>query len=126
MRNGTDGFRISGKDASMQQGNLFGLFLATLIGEELGRICDECRGVCATVLGEINGLVVGFLGQPISPEAAFKFETSLADRLREVGRRIVEVVYNHIESDDAESMPQRTEWDGQEYSRKNHQTNNRG
>jgi hypothetical protein len=110
----------------MQNSNVFGLFLATLIAGEVGRVCEECRGVCATLLDEIHRLVVGFLGQPISPEATFEFETSLAGQFREVCRRIVEVVYNRIEADDARSMPQRMEWEGHEYSRKNHKTNNRG
>ena len=110
----------------MQNSNLCGLFLATLIGGDFGQVCEECREACEGLQDKIDGLVVGFLSQPITPERTFEFETSLAEESREVCRRIVEVVYNRIEGVDAESMPRRTEWDGQEYSRKSQKTNNRG
>jgi len=110
----------------MQDSNLCGLFVATLIGGEFGRICEECREACAPLQDKIDGLVAGFLSQPITPERTFEFETSLAEEVREVCRQMLEIVYNRIEGVDAESMPRRIEWDGQEYSRKSHKTNNRG
>jgi len=110
----------------MQDGNLFGLFLATLIGSELGEACSECRAAYATLTDKIDQLIVSFLGQPITPQVTFEFEESLDKTFREMARRIVEVVYNRIEAEDAQSMPQRAQWEGQEYCRKNQKSANRG
>ena len=110
----------------MQDSNLFGLFLATGIASDLVRISEQTRSVCEPLLEEIGELVVEFLTQPITPQAAFDFETALEDRLREAGRRTVELVFNQIEADDGQSVPPRVEWEGQQYSRKNNKTKNRG
>jgi hypothetical protein len=110
----------------MQDSNLFGLFLATGIASDLVRVSEQCRSVCEPLLEEIDQLVVEFLTQPITPQAAFDFETALEDRLREAGRQTVEAVFNQIEADDGQSAPQRVEWEDQEYSRKNNKTKNRG
>jgi len=110
----------------MQDSNLFGLFLATGIASDLVRISEQSRSVCEPLLEEIDELVVEFLTQPITPQATFDFEAALQDRLREAGRRTVEVVFNQIEADDAQSAPPRVEWEDQEYSRKNNKTKNRG
>jgi hypothetical protein len=91
----------------MQDSNLFGLFLATGIASDLVRISEQSRSVCEPLLEEIDELVAAFLTQPITPQATFDFETALEDRLREAGRRTVEVVFN-------------------QYSRKNNKTKNRG
>jgi len=110
----------------MRHGNLFGLFLATGIASDLARVTDECRSAIEPLLEEMDSLVVAFLSQPITPEATFDYETALQNRLREAGRRIVEIVFNQIEAADAQSVPPRVERDGQEYSRKNNKTKNRG
>jgi hypothetical protein len=110
----------------MRNNNLFGLFLATGIASDLGRITEQCRSVCEPLLEEIDKLVVEFVTQPITAQATFDFETAVEDRLREVGRRTVEVVFNQVEADDAQSMPPRVEWEAQEYSRKKSKTKNRG
>ena len=67
-----------------------------------------------------------FLTQPVDPHATFEFEKDLERLLREMGRRIVEVVYNRLESERPESLPKRFVDQQQEYSRKNEKTNNRG
>ena len=66
-----------------------------------------------------------FLLQPLTPEATWKFEDAVEDRLRELGRSILRVVYNRLESDTPDEMPKRVQFEGQEYSRKNEKTNNR-
>ena len=54
------------------------------------------------------------------------FENTLQERLQEVGRRILQVVYNRVEGDDPNALLKQLEFEGQEYSRKNQKTNNRG
>ena len=74
---------------------------------------------------EIDQLVQAFLLQPLTPEATWKFENAVEDRLCELGRSILRVVYNRLESDTPDEMPKRVQFEGQEYSRKNEKTNNR-
>lgn len=99
--------------------------LAQIAGD-LQHILDEARASRETLSGDIDRLVAAFLTQPVTPEATMQFETALQECLREAGRGIVEVVYNHLEADGSDEMPRRLEFDGHEYSRKNGKTNNRG
>ena len=62
---------------------------------------------------------------PVTPEATWQFENAVEDRLREFGRSILEVLYNRLEADDLDEMPNQVEFDRHEYSRKNEKTNNR-
>ena len=110
----------------MPENNLVGLFLATAVASDLGSIIERCRELREPRLEGIDELIVKFLSQPITPQAAFDFETALEDRLREVGRRTLEVIFNQIEPDDPQSAPQRVVLNKQEYTRKNRKTNNRG
>jgi hypothetical protein len=110
----------------MPQNNLFGLFLATAVASDLAEIIERCREVSEPLLEEVNEAIVKFLTQPITPDAAFELETTLQDRLREAGRRTLEVVFNGIEPDNPQSAPQRVVLENQEYTRKNRKTNNRG
>lgn len=95
------------------------------IAADVARICEEIQSAAQSQYEDIERLVQEFLLRPTTPEATYEFENALEDRLREIGRRIAEVVYNQIEADNAEEMPKRVESDGQEYSRKNEKTNNR-
>lgn len=62
---------------------------------------------------------------PITPEATWQFENAVEDRLRELGRSILEVLYNRHEADTSDEMPKQVQFQWQEYSRKNGKTNNR-
>lgn len=73
----------------------------------------------------MDQLVRQFLLQPITPEATWQFETAIAQRLRELGRTLLEVVYNRLEADTPDEMAKQVQLDGQVYSRKNNRTNNR-
>lgn len=73
---------------------------------------------------EIVRLVQAFVLQPVTPEAAFDFENSLGEHLREIGRRVLEVVFHHIELP-AEQMPKQIESGNYVYSRKNEKSRNR-
>lgn len=95
------------------------------IAADVARICEKIQSAAQSQYEDIERLVQELLLRPTTPEATYEFENALEDRLRETGRRIVEVAYNQIEADNAEEMPKRVESDGQEYSRKNEKTNNR-
>ena len=68
---------------------------------------------------EIDQLVRKLLLQPVTPEATWQFENAVEDRLRELGRNILETVYNRLEADTPGEMPKQVEYDRQQYSRKN-------
>ncbi len=97
-----------------------------MIGQELQRIVEEARIVCQPLTDEIDQQIQCFLAQPITPQITLGFENALQERLREVGRRILQVVYNRVEGDAPNALPKQLEFEGQEYSRKNQKTNNRG
>jgi hypothetical protein len=65
-----------------------------------------------------------FLLQGVSPTAAFELETAMAEELRELGREWVEMLYNMIEAEDAESMPHDVTYQGNGYRRLNRKTRN--
>ena len=89
-------------------------------------IWEETQSAAESQSEEIVQLVQAFLLQPITPEATWHFENAVEDRLRELGRSILEVVYNRLEAADPNEMPKQVEYDRQEYSRKNEKTPNRG
>lgn len=89
------------------------------------RVLEEVRSAAEPQLEEIDELVQAFLLQPITPEATWQFENAIEDRLRELGRSTLEVVYNRLEADTPDEMPKQVEFEGYEYSRKNEKTNNR-
>lgn len=62
-----------------------------------------------------------FLSQPVTPERAFHFEHQLQDQLREIGRQLVQVVYNHVEPA-AESLPKHVHFEASLYTRLNQKT----
>jgi hypothetical protein len=86
---------------------------------------EEARSAAESQLEEIDQLVQAFLLQPVTPEATWQFENAIEDRLRELGRSTLEVVYNRLEADTPDEMPKHVEFEGHEYSRKNEKTNNR-
>jgi len=100
--------------------------LVSLIAQDVRRVCEETRIVTESQFEGIVQLVQTFLLQPITPEATWQFENALQDLLRELGRGILEVLYNRLEADDPDEMPKHVEHDRQEYSRKNERTPNRG
>lgn len=60
-----------------------------------------------------------------SPAAARAFERELADKVRQLGRQVVEHVYNQLEPAEPESLPHYVRHEAGEYRRLNHKTPNR-
>lgn len=110
----------------MQNPNLFGLLLATLVSTEFQEIDEELRCIQEEVGKQIAQTVMAFLGQPTSPQTTFEFEKTLEQLLREIGRQTLEMVFNRLEPEDPESLPKQFTYQQQQYSRKEEKTNNRG
>lgn len=99
--------------------------MVSLIAQDVERIGEETRSATQSQLEQIDQLVQAFLLQPVTPEATWQFENAIEDRLRELGRNLLEAVYNRLEADTPDEMPKQVEYDRHEYSRKNEKTNNR-
>jgi hypothetical protein len=69
---------------------------------------------------------IAFLQDQITPQGTYQLEKDLEAVLRGTGRQILEVVLNHLEAEDSQSLPKRFVHQQQEYSLKNQKTNNRG
>ena len=67
------------------------------------------------VVLRIGRLVQQFRTQPVSRAAAFHFESELQRLLIEVGRRIVQWTYNHLESTDRNRLPPDLFWHNDHY-----------
>ena len=63
-------------------------------------------------------LIEPFLHHEPTPQQMATFERELSTRLREVGRRIMAWVVNHLESDDLDEVPSRLWFKGQAYRRR--------
>ena len=110
----------------MQNVNLFGLFLATLIATEFQEIDEELRRILEEVSPKITAAAMAFRAQAVSPQSTFELEKKLEQLLREIGRGILERVFNRLEPEDPESLPKNFTQQQQEYSRKQQKSNNRG
>jgi hypothetical protein len=63
-------------------------------------------------------LIDQYLHQTPTPQKMATFESELRTLLREVGRRIMAWVLNHIEPESAREMPSRLWWNGRAYRRR--------
>ncbi len=70
------------------------------------------------VVTEISRLIVRFRRSEPTPKTCHQFETQLLDRLRELGRIIVEWTFNHIEPHDRRDMPKQMCFQGVWYRRR--------
>jgi hypothetical protein len=70
------------------------------------------------VIAEVGRLVVRFRRAEPTPQTCHQFETQLQNRLRELGRLIVEWTFNHIEPHDGRDMPKQMCFQGVWYRRR--------
>jgi len=88
----------------------------------------ECRERVERILDansdQLKSLVARFFLSEITPSDTFQFESELQDALRELGRQILEGVYNGLESDDPHEMPHDVRFEGGGYRRLNRKTRN--
>ena len=81
----------------MQNVNLFGLFLATLVFKDFHQVDESLRPILEEISPKITAAVMAFLGQGVSPQTTFELEKELQRLLREIGRRTLETVFNRLE-----------------------------
>ena len=77
------------------------------------------------LIASLGAFVLSFKNGPISPESTCQFESGLNDRLREIGRVIVEWVYNHVEPADARHASALMAFEGDCYRRRNEKSPHR-
>ena len=70
------------------------------------------------LITEIGRLIVTFRRADHTPQITHRFETSLQELLRELGRIIVEWTYNHLEPHDCRDLPGQIESGGTRYRRR--------
>ncbi len=73
----------------------------------------------------LGTFVSSYMNGPITPESTYQFETGLNHRLREIGRVIVEWVYNHLEPDNTMHAPMQFLFEGDYYGRRNEKSPHR-
>jgi hypothetical protein len=59
--------------------------------------------------------LLAFQAQPCSPTAALDLERQLAERLRNVGRDLLDAAYNRMEGDDPHALPTHVRVEGEQY-----------
>jgi hypothetical protein len=102
------------------------LALTTLVLQHLQSAAEQSAKPCVLLREQVTALTTRFLSAPPTPASTLEFETSLLHLLTECGRLIVEDVLNHIEPQPPQEAPKHTQRDGQDYSRKNEKSRNRG
>lgn len=75
-------------------------------------------GQMLPVLSERRALVEEFVRRPITPAAEFDFENRLQTQLRELGRRVVQWVFAHLEPNDRADMPRQLRFHNECYRRR--------
>jgi hypothetical protein len=70
------------------------------------------------VITQMGRLVVRFRKSEPAPSICHQFETQLQDRLRELGRIIVEWTFNHVEPHEWRDMPKQISFEGVWYRRR--------
>jgi hypothetical protein len=99
-----------GKDASMDQATIALSIVPTpflterLLFDLIGRSLDAMRD-------SVNE----FLSRPPSPAAACDVENQMAKLLRNIGRTLMEWLFNNVEPDDPREMPARLDFAGEQY-----------
>jgi hypothetical protein len=89
-----------------------------------GEMHAEIREALAADIDAIIALVARFGTQAVTPASAAQFESELADKLRELGRRLLETTVNRLEPA-AQTLPATVRWEATDYRRLNQATPNR-
>ncbi|MGL6076766.1 MAG: hypothetical protein ACRC8S_21650 [Fimbriiglobus sp.] len=91
---------------------------------EVAAALREIDDPAAESRSTLAAIVFEFFAAGPSPSSVFDFETRIADAARELGRRVVERVYNRLEGE-AATLPAKIRVDGEDYRRLNEKTPHR-
>src|SRR5206468_8969056 len=70
------------------------------------------------LIAQLGQQIVAFRQGPITPVTGHAFERQLQDLLREIGRRIMQWVFNHLETSDLSQVPALVNFDHNVYRRR--------
>jgi hypothetical protein len=73
-------------------------------------------------LRDLRELVEAFLTEAVTPTGTHEFERNLQERLREVGRKMVQYTYNRLEPAAVDELPKHAQFQGDCYTRLNRKT----
>lgn len=76
---------------------------------------EQIRNVLDRQAEQIATDLLAFHAQPSCPTTTLDLERGLAERLRDVGRDLMDCVYNRMEGDDRHGLPSHVRIEGQEY-----------
>jgi hypothetical protein len=95
------------------------LFVATLTTAEPTAALPEpsLSDVLQGPLQQLRELVQSLREQPVSPQAACLFEQQLHGELRELGRRVIQWAFNHLEPADVSALPKHVSCEACPYTR---------
>lgn len=82
---------------------------------------DQLADIMRRLTEAAKRLVQEFLSQPLNPERTLAFEHQVAEQLREAGRQLLQMVYNHAEPA-VESLPKHVHFEASLYTRLNEKT----
>lgn len=105
----------------MSYSNCLSLVLTSLLLEEIDR---QLHDLLEEQQLQLTARVFSLLRGEVTAEAAFQFEEDLQKLLNETGRRITELAYNQVESEDPDRLPKHVWWEGGFYRRLNEKTPN--
>lgn len=95
-----------------------------LASQVLKEIEEKLQSIIEEEQGRLAACIFSFLEGEITPAAVFRFEEELKKLSDERNRRITEMTYNSIESDDGRGLPKHACWEGGFYRRLNAKTQN--
>ena len=96
-----------------------------VLASVLTEVDNELRRVVEPVVKQIVKTVITFFRNEVLPTSSLQFEEGLEQVLRDLGKIVTEWTYNHVESDDPQSLPHDVQWAGVGYRRLNDKTPNR-
>lgn len=88
----------------MQYG-IAGTLVLAIVGSAKAEVARRVDEVLTRQRDDLVQALVAFVGENVTPEGSFDFETQLAGSFREIARQLVEVAFNLLEPDAAEAMP---------------------
>jgi hypothetical protein len=91
---------------------------ALLLANPFAAQHPELARLLADHAATLGQLLTAFLAQDITPQATADLEHDLTQRLRRLGRDLLEWTTNHSEPADADALPRRLVYQGQTYRRR--------
>lgn len=90
---------------------------ARLLASPFGKDLVELAEQLLPVLSDLGAFVQQFLRQEVTPTGTCQFERELHDRMRRLGRALLEWIYNQLEANDPQ-VPAQLCWEGEGYRRR--------